>query len=85
MDGTCSTRGINEKFIQNFGRKREGKRLLGRPGRRWEDDIRMDLSKIGLKVWAEFIWLWIGITGGLVVNMVMNLRVPEKVRHFLIS
>jgi hypothetical protein len=28
----------------------EGKRLLGRPRRRWEDGIRMDLREIGLGV-----------------------------------
>jgi hypothetical protein len=27
--------------------KPEGKRLLGRPRRRWEDGIRMDLKKTG--------------------------------------
>jgi hypothetical protein len=27
----------------------EGKRPLGRPMRRWEDGIRMDLREIGLK------------------------------------
>jgi len=31
-----------------FG-KHEGKRLLRRPGHRWEDDIRMDLREIGWK------------------------------------
>jgi hypothetical protein len=27
--------------------KAEGKRPLGRPGRRWEDNIKMDLQKVG--------------------------------------
>jgi hypothetical protein len=27
--------------------KPEGKRLLGRPRRRWEDNIKMDLREIG--------------------------------------
>jgi len=27
--------------------KREGNRSLGRPGRRWEGDIKMDLQKVG--------------------------------------
>jgi hypothetical protein len=27
--------------------KPEGKRPLGRPGRRWKDNIRMDLAEIG--------------------------------------
>jgi hypothetical protein len=30
--------------------KPEGKRPLGRPRRRWEDRIRMDLREIGLGV-----------------------------------
>jgi len=30
-----------------FVRNPEGKRPLGRPGRRWEDNIRMDLREIG--------------------------------------
>ena len=28
--------------------KPEGKRPLGRPSRRWEDNIRMDLQEVGL-------------------------------------
>jgi hypothetical protein len=27
--------------------KPEGKRLLGRPRRRWEDNVRMDLQEVG--------------------------------------
>ena len=27
--------------------KSEGKRPLGRPSRRWEDDIKMDLQEVG--------------------------------------
>ena len=27
--------------------KPEGKRLLGRPRRRWEDNIKMDLQEVG--------------------------------------
>jgi hypothetical protein len=43
----------------------EGKRPLGRPRRRWEDGIRMDLREIGLGVWIGFDWLRIGTGGGL--------------------
>jgi hypothetical protein len=32
--------------------KPEGKRPLGRPRRRWEDGIKMDLGKIGCGVWS---------------------------------
>jgi hypothetical protein len=52
--------------------KPEGKRPLGRPRRRCEDRIRMDLREIGWGVWIGFDWLGIGIG---VVSAVMNLRV----------
>jgi hypothetical protein len=45
--------------------KPEVKRPLGKPERRWEDGIRMDLSEIGLGVWIGFDWLRIGTGGGL--------------------
>jgi hypothetical protein len=41
--------------------KPEGKRPLGRPRRRWVDNIKMDLREI----WIELIWLRIGTDGGL--------------------
>jgi hypothetical protein len=34
--------------------KREGKRPLGRPRRRWVDNIRMDLSEVG---WGDVDWI----------------------------
>jgi hypothetical protein len=46
--------------------KLKGKRPLGRPRRRWEDGIKMDLREIGWRgVWSGFTWLRIGIVGGL--------------------
>ena len=39
-------------------RKPEGKRPLGRPRRRWEDNIKMDLQEVGGS------WLRIGTGGG---------------------
>jgi hypothetical protein len=41
--------------------KCEGKRPLGRPRRRWENNIRMDLQEVG--VWNGLCWLRIE-TGG---------------------
>jgi len=38
-----------------------GKRPLIRPRHRWEDNIKMDLKKVG---WSGFIWLRIGTGGG---------------------
>jgi hypothetical protein len=43
--------------------KPEGGRPLGRPRRRWEDNIKMDLRAVGWGAWTGSIWLRIG-TGG---------------------
>jgi hypothetical protein len=45
--------------------KPEGKRPLGKPRRRWENGIRMDLKEIGLGLWIGFDWLKTGTGGGL--------------------
>ena len=37
--------------------KPEGKRPLGRPRRRWEDNIKMDLHEVGCGVWTALCWL----------------------------
>jgi hypothetical protein len=44
--------------------KPEGKRALGRPRRRCEDNIKMDLRKI-MMGWYGFIWFRIGANEGL--------------------
>jgi len=56
--------------------KPEGRRPVGRPGRRWVDNIRMDLQDLGC-VYMD----WIGLAQDrerwrTVVSAVMNLRVP---------
>jgi hypothetical protein len=43
----------------------EGRRPLGRPKRRWEDNIKMDLQEVGWGAWTGLIWLRIGTGGGL--------------------
>ena len=55
--------------------KSEGKRPLGKPRRRWEDNIKMDLQEVGGGGdWMELAQdrnRWRAL-----VNTVMNLRVP---------
>jgi hypothetical protein len=56
--------------------KPEGKRPLGRPRRRWIDNIKVDLLEIGLSVVD-----WIGLAQDryrwrALVNSVMNVRFP---------
>jgi hypothetical protein len=43
--------------------KPEGKRSLGKPRRRWVDNIRMILEKWDGVMWTGLVWLRIG-TGG---------------------
>ena len=43
--------------------KPAGKKSLGRPRRRWEDNIKMDLQAVGWGTWTGFIWLRIGTDG----------------------
>ena len=44
--------------------KPEGKNHWGRPRRRWEDNIKMDLQEVGAVVGTGWSWLRIGTDGG---------------------
>ena len=44
--------------------KPEGKRPLGRPGRRWQDNIKLDLQEVELGAWTGSSWLRIRTGGG---------------------
>ena len=43
MDGTCGTQWEEKRCTNGFGGKISRKELLGRPKRRWEDNIKMSL------------------------------------------
>jgi hypothetical protein len=65
--------------------KSEGKKPLGRPRRRWKDNIKMDLREVG---WDGMDWIDLVQDRDqrrALVNMVMNLRVPPNIRQFLSS
>jgi hypothetical protein len=56
--------------------KPEGKRPLGRPRRRWVDNIRMDLGEVG---WGDVGWIDLAKDRNrwrALVNSVLNLRFP---------
>jgi hypothetical protein len=42
----------------------EGKRSLGRPRRRWMDDIKMNIGAYSVRVCIGFMWLRIGSVAG---------------------
>jgi len=44
--------------------KPEGKRPLGRPRRRWKNNIKMDLQEVDFGVWNGSSWLRIRTDGG---------------------
>jgi len=53
-----------------------GKRPMGRPRHRWEDNIKMDLQEVGCggRDWIELAQDWDRWRA--VVNAVLNLQVP---------
>jgi hypothetical protein len=58
MGGACSTNGEKRNAYRLLVGKPEGKSPLGRPRRRWVDNIRMDLGEIG---WGGMVRLdWSG-------------------------
>jgi hypothetical protein len=68
--------GAKRNVYRLLARKPGVKRPLGRPRRRWIDNIKMDLLEIGLSVVD-----WIGLAQDryrwrALVNSLMNLRVP---------
>jgi hypothetical protein len=73
--GHIARMGEEKQLYKVLVRKPEGKRPLGRPRRRWEDGIRIDLREIGLGC-VDWIRLaqdrdrWRAV-----VSAVMNLRV----------
>jgi hypothetical protein len=76
MGRACSTYGEKRGVYRILVGKSEGKRPLGRQGRRWEDNIKMDLQEVGCRDtdWIEMAqnrdrWR-------VLVNAVMNIRVP---------
>jgi hypothetical protein len=67
--------GEERKVYKVLVGKPGGKKPLGRPRRRWEDGIRMDLREMG---WGSVEWMQLAQVRGrwrAVVNTVMNLRV----------
>jgi hypothetical protein len=65
-------RGVNRVLVG----KREGKRPLGRPGCRWEDNIKMDLQEVGCGRMDHIELAHDRDRWRALVNGVMNFRFP---------
>jgi len=75
MDRACGTYGERRCVYRVLVGKPEGKRPLGRPRHRWEDNIKMELQEAGCggMDWIELAQdrdRWRAL-----VNVIMNLRV----------
>jgi hypothetical protein len=64
IGGACSTFGVEKRCIQGFGMETLERRSFGRPRRRWEDNIKMDLRDVGWGAWTGSIWLRTETGGG---------------------
>ena len=76
MGGACSACGERRGGYGVLGGKPEGKRPLGKPRRRWDDNIKIDLQEVGCGYMD-----WIDLAQDrdrwrTLVNGVINLRVP---------
>jgi hypothetical protein len=68
--------GENRNAYRLLAGKTEGKRPLGRPRRRWVDNIKMDLREVE---WGDVDWIVLAQDRNrwrALVNSVLNLRVP---------
>jgi hypothetical protein len=73
--GHVARNGEKGNAYRNLVRMPEEKRPLGRPRRRWVDNIKMDLREIG---WDGIDWIDLAQNRdqwGAVVNTVINFRV----------
>ena len=71
----CGAHGGRERCAQGSSGETRGKEPLGRPRRRWEDNIKMDLQEVG----GGGDWMELAQDRDkcrALVNMVMNFRVP---------
>jgi hypothetical protein len=78
MGGPCSTNGEKRNAYKLLLGKPEGKRPLGRPRRRWVDNIRIDLGEVE---WGDVDWIDLAQDRNrwrALVNSVLNFRVPRN-------
>jgi hypothetical protein len=63
--GHVECMGARRGAYRDLVRKPEGKRPLGSPRCRWEENIKMDLQEVEREAWNVLIWLRIGKDGEL--------------------
>jgi hypothetical protein len=82
MGGACSTYGGKRGAYRILVGRPEGRRPLGRPKRKWQDNIKMGLQEVGWDMdWIELAQdrdRWRAV-----VKTVTNLRVPQNAGNSL--
>jgi hypothetical protein len=76
VGGSCSTYGNSRGVYRVLVKKTMGKRQLGRPKVRWDDNIKMDLQEVGCE---SIDWIELAQDGDrwwALLNAVMNSLVP---------
>jgi hypothetical protein len=74
--GHVARRGEGRGVYRVLVGRPEGKRPLGRPRRRWEDNIKLDLREIGIDGENCIQLAQDRVQWRACVNTIMNLRVP---------
>jgi len=62
--GHVARMGVRRDVYRVLVGEPEGKRSLGRPWRRWEDNIKMGLQEVGCGAWTGSSWLRMWTSGG---------------------
>jgi len=65
MGRECSTYNKRRSAYTILVGKSEKKRPLGRPKRRWGDNMKMDIQEVGCGICTGFIWLKLRTDDGL--------------------
>jgi hypothetical protein len=76
MGKECSTREAKTNAYRVLLERPEGKRPLGKPRRRWEDNIKVDVRDIGRDIMDLVDLAQDRDQWRAVMNTIMNLRVP---------
>jgi len=56
MGGACSTYGGEKRCVYDFGGETRGKRPIGRPRPRWENNIKKDHQGVA---WTDMDWIYL--------------------------
>jgi hypothetical protein len=78
MGGTCNTNGLKRNAYRLLVGKPDGRRSLGRPRRRWVDNIRMEFLELGC---GDVDWIGLAQDRNrwrALVNSLLNFRVSIK-------